>query len=241
MVDRVPLLLMTRPRAASERFVAELSTACVPIVSPLIGFSLTGPLPDMADIRGVVFTSANGVAAYSALHGPAHLPGFAVGAATAQAAQDAGLSLTSANGDAEALIAMIAERQPPAPLLHVRGTHSRGDVAERLNALGIPTRPAILYDQPEVPMTQAALRVLQGGRPVVAPVFSPRTGAFLAKMPVKAPLLVAAMSEAVAKTLSPLHIRESRIAERPDGASMLACTRELLAAATALEADQGEL
>ncbi|MDJ0821546.1 MAG: uroporphyrinogen-III synthase [Paracoccaceae bacterium] len=241
MVDQLPLLLMTRPRAASERFLAELSTECAPILSPLIGFTVTGPLPDLAGVRGVIFTSANGVAAYQALGGPTHFPAFAVGAATAAAAREVGLEVTSADGDAEALIAMISQRHPQGPLLHIRGTHGRGDVAARLTALGVPTQAAILYDQPEIPATEAAKTALSGTRPVVAPVFSPRTGALLAKLPVKAPLLVAAMSEAVVKSLAPLHIRESSIAERPDAASMAACTGALLAQARALEADQGEL
>lgn len=231
MTQTLPVLLMTRPEAQSVAFAGALGRAEEDfrlVVSPLIGVEVTGPLPEQDGLRGLVFTSANGVRAWCQLGGRRDLPAFTVGAATAEAAAAEGIAATSADGDAEALIAMLMERRPDAPLMHARGRHSRGDVAGRLSAAGIETRAAVIYDQPVRPLSHAALSALAGNVPVVAPLFSPRTAALLSEVTPVAPLCVAAMSEAVAKALLPLHKRYLRIASRPESAAMRDLVADLL-------------
>ena len=231
-----PVLLMTRPRAQAERFVALLQDLCARfqvIYSPLIDIRFAGALPDLSGIATLVFTSANGVAAWQAAGGGRDLPCYTVGARTADAARAAGLQAISADGDAEALLALILTDPDAAPLLHIRGTHSRGNLAQRLSAQGLPCREAVLYDQPEIPLTAEAAKFLHGPHPVVAPVFSPRSARLLAQNAVKAPLLVAGISQAVSKALAPLHIYDLRIAPRPESRAMLSLCAELLARAGA--------
>ncbi|WGW04542.1 uroporphyrinogen-III synthase [Tropicibacter oceani] len=226
-----PIVLMTRPRAQSDGLVQQLQAAGArfrPVFSPLIGITVTGPLPPQDDLAGLIFTSANGVDAWIALGGRVDLPAFAVGKATAEKAKAAGITAQSADGNAQTLIDMIDARRPKAPLLHVCGAHSRGDVAAALTARGIATRAAILYDQPALPLTTQACDALAGEIPVIAPLFSPRTAALLAKQPVKAPLLVAGISQAVVNAVQPLHIWKSKIAKRPESDAMLAAVLELL-------------
>lgn len=232
MPQTTPILLMTRPEAASRRFVAMLAGRFTPIYAPLIGISFSGALPDMAGFQGLVFTSAHGVAAYVAANGP-RLPAFTVGRATAVAARDAGFSAQSANGNADDLVEWLGNRLVQGPLLHVRGTFAQGDVAARLTAQGITTSEAVLYDQPQIPLTSSARNALNGETPVVAPVFSPRTAALLAENSIKAPLLVAAMSEAVAKPLAALHKTELKVAARPESSAMVRLVTELLERACA--------
>lgn len=229
-----PVLLMTRPRAQAERFVAqlqELGTRCQVIYSPLMEIRFIGALPDLPDLRGVLFTSANGVAAWQAAGGRSDLPAYCVGEKTAQAARAAGHPAQSAGGNAESLLQMLLGTQPDGPLLHIRGTHGTGDLARRLSAHGLPCHKAILYDQPARPLNAAAQRALKGSDPVVAPVFSPRTARLLAQNMVKAPLLVAGISQAVAKALAPLHICDLRIAPRPESCAMQQLTLDLLRSA----------
>ncbi len=232
----LPVLLLTRPEAQSRAFAATLADAGPfrLVISPLIGIAPTGALPDMDGFRGLIFTSVNGVAAYRALGGPP-LPAFAVGEATAEAARAAGMTALAADGFAETLIAILKERRPPGPLLHIRGRHARGDVAARLTAAGLPVATAILYEQPALPPTPEARAALSGPETIVAPVFSPRTGALFSELEVQAPLLVAAMSEAVAKALAPLHKQDLKIASRPDSASMRELVADLLRRARAGE------
>lgn len=240
-----PILLMTRPAAASERFVAELAAqATVPfdtVIAPLIGVTVTGPLPDLAGITGLIFTSAHGVAAFRALGGQADRPCWAVGEATARAAHDAGFTVRSGGGSADALVATIQSARPEAPLLHLRGAHARGAVAARLSRAGIRTDEAVVYDQPALPLPDGVRAHLDGPVPLVVPLFSPRTAGLFAELAPKAPLCVAAMSEAVAKPLLPLHIRHRTIAARPDSAAMLTETAALLAKAAALVTRQSRV
>ncbi|WP_375258258.1 uroporphyrinogen-III synthase [Citreimonas sp.] len=239
------LLLLTRPESASRAFLEALLRAGVgqvePIISPLIDVTVIGPLPDLSGLAGLVFTSANGVRAYTALGGAPGLPAFTVGRATARAAEQAGLRARAAEGDADALVAMLAQDGARGPLVHLRGSHARGDVAKRLTDLAIPTTEAVIYDQPIRPPNEDALAALQGTRPVVAPLFSPRTATFFAALPKNAPIFVAAFSEAVALAAGGPHIVSPGIARRPDEAAMIACTADMVAQARKLEARRGRV
>ncbi|MDD9731474.1 uroporphyrinogen-III synthase [Mameliella sp. AT18] len=231
MPDALPVLLLTRPQAASERFAARLRQDGLKfraVISPLFAVEVTGPLPNVSQARGLIFTSANGVMAWQALGGRTDLPVFAVGPATARAAEAAGMHAQEGGGSAEELIRHIIARRPPAPLVHLHGTHVRGDIAARLSAAGIACTSAAIYDQPPCPLNTEARAALDGQVPVVAPVFSPRTGELLAKECAKAPLLVAAMSQAVVNALMPLHKRNLKVAERPESEAMREVVSDLL-------------
>lgn len=232
MPDVIPILLMTRPAPESGRFVADLEAMGAgpfqPIIAPLIGITPAGAIPDLSDYGAVILTSRHAVRALLDAGTPCTGPAFAVGDATAEAARAAGFDVTSAGGDAETLVAMIRRKAPLGRLVHLRGTHSRGDIAGQLSAGGIPTDEAVIYDQPALPLSQEAELALQGPVPVVAPLFSPRTAALLASHKVRAPLSVAAMSESVAKAVASLHIMELRIAKRPDATAMLSATADLI-------------
>ena len=232
MSKATPILLMTRPSAASQGFVDKLTGTFSLIMSPLIGISFVGALPDMAGYHGLIFTSVHGVDAYVRAGGP-RLPAYTVGQTTARAAQDAGFAAQSADGNADDLVAMLGRVQGAGPLLHVRGVHGAGNVAQRLTAAGLTAHEVVMYDQPEIPLTEPACLALTGETPVIAPVFSPRTAELLAQNPIKAPLLVAAMSEAVAKPLLGLHKTELMIAKRPESPAMVTLVTELLERACA--------
>ena len=237
-----PLLLLTRPEAQAQAFAAALEAAGArfqAVISPLIATVETGPLPPLDGATGLIFSSAAGVRAYTALGGPGGLRAWTVGAATARAARAAGLDAAMAGETADALVAALIAAPPRRPLLHLHGRHTRGAIADRLTAAGVTTSTATIYEQPARPPTDAARAALQGARPVVAPLFSPRTAALLATVPRKSPLLVAAMSDAVANAARPLHSRALRCAARPDHAAMVALTARLLDEAAALETQEG--
>ncbi|SDH37199.1 uroporphyrinogen-III synthase [Alloyangia pacifica] len=237
-----PFLLLTRPRAASERFAAELAgagvTGFVPLVSPLIEIETTGPLPEMAGITGLVFTSANGVRAYTELGGPVLPLCYAVGEATARAARDAGLAPRVAQGDAETLLALVLSERPGGRLLHLRGTHARGDLAARLTSAGQPCAEVVVYDQPTRPLCAAAISALRGQIPVVVPLFSPRSARIFAvaarNVNATAPLFAAYMSAEVEAALSDLYVHDSEIVLRPDAGLMRKSVEKLLECARSL-------
>ncbi len=236
-----PILLMTRPEAAAQRFIADLKGVCEyeAILSPLIGIEFAAEKPDLADARGLIFTSSHGVAALGVRGGGPYLPTYVVGQKTAHAARENGWDVRQVYQNADAMVHALTATPPQAPLRHIRGVHTRGDVAARLTNAGIKTIDTILYDQPELAPSKAARDALVGEIPVIAPVFSPRTASLLAKNRFKAPLLVAAMSEAVAKPLLALHITELKIAVRPESAEMARLVTDLLKSASAWDYGPG--
>ncbi|GAA6202574.1 uroporphyrinogen-III synthase [Aquicoccus sp. SU-CL01552] len=230
-------LQMTRPRAASERFVAriapDLRRRLHVIHSPLIRIVFLPDPVSSGDARGVIFTSANGVAAAQAAGLRPALPAYCVGAATAGAARDAGWTVEMICDTADALVAALIDRRPDAPLLHLRGRHARGDVADRLTAAGVETRAQEVYDQQLIDPSEAARVALDGADPVIAPLFSPRTARHFADTCAgRAPLFLAAISRAAAEPLENMVYRGLIVARRPDGAAMVTAVETLAAQAT---------
>lgn len=231
MSDTPPLLLLTRPQEASQKLVRTLKARGLifePVISPLIGIDYCVPLPAFAPETRMIFTSAHGVKAYHLAGGAADLIAYTVGSATDLAARKAGFDTRCAFGAAKDLVKLITAEAPDVPLLHIRGEHARGDIAQTLQMLGFAADEAILYKQPALPITNAAQAILSGSKPVIAPLYSPRTAQILAQHPVKAPLSVAALSEAVAKACAPLHKTELRITARPESEQMLSLLADMI-------------
>jgi uroporphyrinogen-III synthase len=180
-------------------------------------------------VTALIFTSETGVQAYAAQSARIAPLAYCVGARTARAARALGLRVVSADGDAEALIALVKAQAPAGPLLHLRGRDARGDVAPRLTAAGLPTTAAIVYDQQPCAPTPAALRLLRGRAPVIVPLFSPRSARlFAASVEPLAPLRIVTMSRAVADAVDPSRAQHLAIAAQPTSAAMVATIREWL-------------
>ncbi|MCX7565857.1 uroporphyrinogen-III synthase [Sulfitobacter sp. F26169L] len=196
----LPTLLLTRTRDRAQAFAQALDPAALGrvrvMIAPLLAISPTKTPLVLDEMQQVIFTSANGV-----LHAP---PGqgrvaFCVGAHTTQQAIAQGWSATLAGDTAKELIATLSKTPPKGPLLHLGGTHTRGDIAQILTASGVKTRHVALYDQTLLPLEQRAIVALRG--PCIVPVFSPRTAAHLVRS-AKGKLeraSVVALSDAVAE------------------------------------------
>ncbi|MEB8387850.1 uroporphyrinogen-III synthase [Rhodobacteraceae bacterium KMM 6894] len=237
----MPTLLITRPEPGCTQFatMARDVLGDVPIVrSPVMAIEATGDLPCLDDIRALILTSPQGVAQFVARSARRDLPVFAVGDGTAQAAQAAGLNAVSARGDAADLVACILEQGVSGPMLHLRGTHAAGDVAGALRTVGIDAREAVIYAQNPQSLSAEALNVLKGVRPIVVPLFSPRSSTLVFdQMTPRAPLLVLAISAAVARMVPPEMAVRVETVDRPDAKAMLAALPELWQRAIRLEGD----
>ena len=122
-------LLVTRPEPECERTAALLrerghEVLLMPLlrIKPMADAELgTGPW------AAALFTSANGVravAAHRRFGELAHLPVYTVGRRTQAAAAAAGFaSITSADGDVDALVSLIASKPPVASLAGARVSH----------------------------------------------------------------------------------------------------------------------
>ncbi len=232
--SQAPILLLTRPQPQSERFAAEalaalgaLRIAHSPLLAPEF---LAPPLPERP-FRAVILSSETAAQAARRISAPLPRLAYVVGDRTAAAAQAAGFEAISAQGDAEALIALIKATGEVGPLLHLKGEKSRGAIEETLISAGIETVSAVIYRQITQALTPEAERILAGSEPVFLSLFSPETAAqFLRSLPCtpKAPLHIAAMSPAVAAILPPALPRALRIAAHPDAASMIDALRGLI-------------
>ena len=210
-------ILLTRPRADSERFARMLGLPCT--IAPLSEVAFVAPAPRA---EALLLTSGNAVAAWVAGGGALGLPAWCVGERTAALAAEAGLDVRGWAPDAAALAAMMPCTAPP--LVHARGAQVRGDLAGRLRARGLVVSEAVLYEARALPFASAARRLALAG-PVLAPVFSPRGAALLgAAWPPGASghLRAVALSDAVADALP---VTAVAVAERPDARAMVAAVR----------------
>jgi len=118
------------------------------VVAPVLQTRALPARLDLADAGALAFTSRNGVAAFAALTDERHLPVFAVGDATAEAARAAGFpEVVSADGDVRALAVLIAGRPPPeGAVVHLGAREPAGDLIGDLSARGVAVRACPIYE-----------------------------------------------------------------------------------------------
>ena len=154
------------------------------LVAPLLAVRV---LPDvsveLSGVAALAFTSANGVRAFADASGERGLKVFAVGAATAQAARQAGFrSVLSADGDVEALAEGIAVRRSElkGAVLHPGAAEPAGDLAGALEKHGVEARRLILYETAPVSLAEEQAAMLSRADAVL--LHSPRAAQVLAKV-----------------------------------------------------------
>ncbi|MBZ8118501.1 uroporphyrinogen-III synthase [Roseovarius sp. LXJ103] len=236
-------ILITRPEPGGTRFEAQVRAQFSDVRTCLSPILEIVPEPDAVPIhgvRGLIFTSQYGVEQFAAQVARRDFPVFAVGGATGVVARAAGFGdVVEAEGDAVSLVAKIIEHGVLGPLLHLRGGVAAGDVAGDLTAAGIETRVAILYRQDEAAPTPEAKALLAGTAPVIVPLFSPRSAAlWFAQSKPRAPLVIIAISEAVARAV-PEGVAPMFVAHTPDAEAMLRLMPVAIAAAKRLEGAKG--
>ena len=127
------------------------------------------------------------------------------------------------------MVSLIADLPDTGPLVHVRGVHSKGDVAENLSKLGRSCDTAIVYDQIEQRLNQQAQRLMARNSPIIIPIFSPRSAQLLIKqMQPSEHSHIVAISRAAAEVFSLLPDVKYSIAEAPNYKAMLQRVLELL-------------
>ncbi len=224
-----PTLIVTRPAPQGQAFADAVKARWYDpldiILSPLLRIV---PLPlkkDLSGMKGVIFTSINGVAAAVEAKLSRDVAAWCVGEKTGEAARDAGFVPIIGPGDAEGLAKMIIARKPDGPLAHIRGQHSRGDMAGRLQRAGLRCDDIVGYDQEPLPFTPSAIAALEVQKQVIFPLFSPRTATILkASGPFVASVDVVAISAAVERAIAGLGARCVVVADRPDMSAMVDAT-----------------
>ena len=226
------VIILTRPAAQNARFAKELRAAGIsnPLIdAPVTEIVPTGDVYEATGATGAIFTSMNGVHFGPDGAGRA----WAVGDRTADVARARGWTVASAAGDAEALLQRICAdlRDDTAgqDLVHYSGTETRGDLAERLTAAGIPTRRVAVYRQERFDLSASAKAALHGDLPPIFPVFSPNSAKRLvAQLPPELRADFVALSPAVAKEIPKALVRRLGVAEHPNAQSLLNALAEFV-------------
>lgn len=227
--DPVPML-MTRPHASSQAFVdqlpPDLRAQVTPVYSPLIGISGLDHGTVLDDGDAAIFTSSNGVA-----HGPEGRGrrAFCVGSATTQAAQQAGWRAEMRGISADAFVTDLLQDPPNGRLVHMSGTHTRGNIAARLSAHGMQVENVAVYDQVAQKLSTEALALLASGRTTVVPLFSPRTARIFSREAQSCSrAYVIALSKAVAQNLERTSYATVALSSAPDSCAMRAAIAAVL-------------
>lgn len=225
--SRAPTLLLTRPAAQSQRFAQQLRARLGDVavmISPLMQTEFLQPVLPSQHFQAVIFTSETGVEAAMRLQINLPTRAFCVGNRTAAVARAGGFAAQSAEGEVEALAAMILASGIKGPILHLRGADSAGDLAGVLTKGGLETVSLIVYRQNPLALSVAAMDLIESGQPILIPVFSPRSARLLVRALPKAvagPLLIVAISKVAAAEAKALGPTLMTVAAHPDGENML--------------------
>ena len=163
-------ILVTRAEPGAGDTAARLvEMGFDPLLEPMLELVAVSPAPDFKvdQAGGLVFTSANGVRFFAEASTQRDLTAWCVGPATEATAREVGFTdILNADGDAEALFALLAREVAPggAPLLHVANTAAVGDLVARLNAVGVAAHFLGLYEaRPRLALSDAAEAALRSG------------------------------------------------------------------------------
>jgi uroporphyrinogen-III synthase len=232
--------LVTRPRSEAQTLAAELGRRGIePVVEPLIEIvDRRATAPDLAWVQAILCTSANGVRALARASGERGVALFAVGDATARAAQEAGFAqVHSAGGDVDALALLVRRRLRPGDgrLLHVAGSDVAGDLAGHLGAAGFVVARAVLYEaRAATTLTPATARLIERGEIDLALFFSPRSAAIFARLVAEAGVAdglaattALSISRAADVALVMLPFRDRAVADAPTQAALIARVDQL--------------
>jgi uroporphyrinogen-III synthase len=207
--------------------VRDLGLGLEPVIEPLLevrALDIDGV--DLAGIGAIAFTSANAVRAFAERWPPPDLPVFAVGGATARAAQASGFArVQSADGDVAALARLIVERRGDlsGPVLHPSAAEAAGDLTGDLAAAGVAARRLALYETVLRTPGPSAAGLLAGE--VIALLHSPRAARALADWIAGRDaerLTALCLSPAVAAALDDAKIARVRAAPTPNEDALIA-------------------
>ncbi|HEY3814434.1 MAG TPA: uroporphyrinogen-III synthase [Caulobacteraceae bacterium] len=204
---------VTRTQPGADATAARLrDLGHQPIVSPVLEVRRLKTTIDLDGVDALAFTSRNGVEAFSVLTNDGRaLPVFAVGQATADAARACGFAnVRSANGDVEALAALIASERPGV-VLHPTAREPAGE-------LGV--RSVAVYETVPVEPTDALARLKSIDAVLVhSPLAARRLAALVA--PAQASPQFLCISQAAAAPLRAAGHEKVRSAPFPDEAALL--------------------
>jgi uroporphyrinogen-III synthase len=223
--NAAPLLLLTRPTRVAERFAARFDGQTEVVIAPLQEIVPLSVTLNLAGVGGLAFTSGHAVERFATLSARRDMPAFCVGDRTAEVAQDIGLAAKSAAGTVDDLAALILATAPKGEILHLHGQHLRGDLTSALQQGGLDAKGLAVYAQTTCPPPPAFHAAITSPRPVIAPLFSPRSAELFVQALGETPterLVLPCLSPAIRAAL-PSHLQAfAEPAATPDAEALAA-------------------
>lgn len=225
-----PVLLLTRPAEdCAELCDAARAMGFAALVAPLMTIVPLPPAALPVGAEALLLTSARSAALAARAWGRAigRLPVYAVGPATARAAQAAGLHVTAfGDRDASAILA-LAGSQGHRRILHAGGQ----DKAPLAIPPGVTVESVPLYEARAQPLGDEVLVALGDGRIFAVLLFSPRTARLFRRavdLAAIAPdtLRLVTISDAAA-TAAGAGWRKLAVADDPRSDALLAAARRM--------------
>lgn len=220
-------VLVTRPEpGAAETALSVTARGYRPLLAPLLTIEpIPGPPIDLSGFDAVAVTSANGVRALAARSDNRTVPLYAVGERTAALAGELGFQeVHTAQGDVTSLSRLLSGKG--LHVLHVAGADVAGEL---LPAEIVVTRLTAYQAVAATALPERAIAALRDGQVAYVALFSPRTAGLFVRLAQKAGLSPLAggwtalcLSAAVARATEGFGFAETRVAARPDAASLLA-------------------
>jgi uroporphyrinogen-III synthase len=225
-------MLVTRPEPDASETAARLGALDIEaVIEPLlIAETLPTSLPPSDGFAALAVTSANALRALDhrdQVAGYVRLPLYAVGDRTAALARDLGFAdVTSAEGNLNDLVALLARAGVHGPVLHPAARQQSGDLAKALAPHGVMVITTPVYAMHPAPALSAATRQdLETGAIAAALFYSRRTAETFAMLAQslrgKARLGVLCLSEAVAAPLIAAHFVRVSLADHASEEAML--------------------
>jgi uroporphyrinogen-III synthase len=198
---------ITRAQPGAEATARRLAArGFAVLIDPLLEIHLLQPALDLSGVAALAFTSANGVEAFARLTRARDFQVFAVGEATARAAEAAGFpDPLSADGDGEDLASLIAATGPGLVLCPC-ADQPAADLPALLARAGLAARALAVYAAADRAPTAETLARMPGLEAVL--LHSPRAARGLARRLATAPapgLRALCLSPAVAEPLAAAH------------------------------------
>ncbi len=218
--------LITRPQEDSADLAIALSRRGIaPILAPMmrIEYASADIETEIAPAQAILFTSRNGVRAFSRVSPRRDIAVFAVGDSTAALARDNGfVNVESANGDNADLARLVIDRLVPSDgmLFHAAGATIVGDLSGALDKAGFRTVRRTLYNAKPVDRLAGTATAMRNGELDYVLFFSPRTARIFVELVAAArlgdaccSLTAVCLSDAVASEVASLAWKDIGVAD----------------------------
>ncbi|MEO0608048.1 MAG: uroporphyrinogen-III synthase [Pseudomonadota bacterium] len=236
-------VIVTRAEPGASETAARLGAFDVEvIVAPMLALEvdLECPIPDLGEISGLVFTSANGVRVFANRTSDRSLTAWCVGPATAEAARDSGFAdVRESSGNAVDLALYIDHHAASSnrPLLHVANAAAKGDLKVQLEALGRSVEFAPLYTmRPASALPEPVQHAIQSASACLVLIHSAKGAARFASLCAEqsvSHLVAIAISEPASQPLLNLDLKAIHIASAPNEAKLLSALSAAIATLSA--------